>query len=164
MSAKQTATRTGSGEAKTPPDLDLANFLCFAIYSANSAFNRTYKPLLDRLGLTYPQYLVMIALWAQDDQTVGSIGQRLYLETSTLTPLLKRLEAAGLVSRVRDSQDERQVRIRLTDAGRALRAKARSVPAQLGGKVGISAAEAGDLADRLAALRDALNGGVRNGS
>jgi DNA-binding MarR family transcriptional regulator len=144
-------------QAKTPPEFDLANFLCFAIYSANSAFNRAYKPLLDRLGLTYPQYLVMVSLWAQDDQTVGAIGQRLFLDTSTLTPLLKRLEASGLVSRVRDTRDERQVRIQLTEAGRGLRAKARQVPAALGGLVGVSQKDAKTLSAALTALRDGLN-------
>jgi DNA-binding MarR family transcriptional regulator len=164
MAARQmTPARQATAAAQTtpPPEFDLSNFLCFAIYSANSAFNRAYKPLLDKLGLTYPQYLVMVSLWAQDDQTVGGIGQHLFLDTSTLTPLLKRLEAAGLVSRVRDTRDERQVRIRLTEAGRALRAKGRQVPSGVAGVVSISPQEAKTLTAGLAALRDGLN--VREG-
>src|SRR5258706_16439520 len=112
--------------APKPDDaLRLGEFLCFAVYSASHAFNRVYKPLLDELGLTYPQYLVMVLLWEQDDQTVGSLGEKLFLESSTLTPLLKRLEALGYVKRTRDPVDERQVRVRLTERGRALRERAR---------------------------------------
>jgi DNA-binding MarR family transcriptional regulator len=99
----------------------LDEFLCFAIYSAHLAVNRVYKPLLDELGLTYPQYLVLAALYEQDDQTVGSLGDRLFLDSSTLTPLLKRMERAGYLTRQRDPQDERQVRIRLTKRGRRTR-------------------------------------------
>src|SRR5258707_12339396 len=94
--------------------LRLGEFLCFAVYSANHAFNRVYKPLLDELGLTYPQYLVMVLLWERDDQTVGSLGEKLFLESSTLTPLLKRLEASGYIRRTRDPDDERQERACLT--------------------------------------------------
>ena len=104
--------------------LKLDSFLCFAIYSVNHAFNRVYKPLLDRLKLTYPQYLAMAVLWEQDDQTVGSLGEKLFLQSSTLTPMLKRLEALKYISRIRDQDDERQVRVRLTKAGLALREKA----------------------------------------
>jgi len=109
------------------PTLD--QFLCFSLYTANHAFNRVYKPLLDALGLTYPQYLVMTVLWAQDDLLVGQIGDRLMLESSTLTPLLKRLESAGFLARMRDTRDERQVRVTLTPEGRALQTRAQSVPA-----------------------------------
>ena len=108
-----------------PSDPKLDDFLCFAVYSASHAFNRLYKPLLDELGLTYPQYLVMVTLWERDDRTVGEIGERLFLESNTLTPLLKRMEAAGLVSRSRDPADERQVRLRLTAEGKGLVEKAR---------------------------------------
>ncbi|SNT22636.1 MarR family winged helix-turn-helix transcriptional regulator [Tropicimonas sediminicola] len=104
--------------ATDTPSLDLSDLLCFAIYSANHAMNRTYKPHLDRLGLTYPQYLVLVVLNAQDGLSVGAIGRQLDLESSTLTPLLKRMEAAGLVTRRRDPEDERQVRIALTADGR----------------------------------------------
>src|SRR5437879_6243363 len=97
------------------PKLD--DFLCFAVYSANLAFHRVYKPLLDELGLTYPQYLVLVVLYEQDDQTVGDLGDKLFLDSSTLTPLLKRMEGVGYVTRQRDPEDERQVRIRLTPRG-----------------------------------------------
>ncbi|MBL0929874.1 MAG: MarR family transcriptional regulator [Alphaproteobacteria bacterium] len=103
-------------------------FICFAVYSANLAFSRVYKPFLDELGLTYPQYLALVSLWAQDDQTVGELGEKLFLESNTLTPLLKRLEALGHVERNRDPADERQVRVRLTAKGKALREQARCVP------------------------------------
>lgn len=93
--------------------------LCFSVYAAGLAFNRVYKPLLDKLGLTYPQYLVILALSHEDGLTVGDLGDRLFLESNTLTPLIKRLEAAGFVSRRRDSVDERVVRVSLTDRGRA---------------------------------------------
>src|SRR5471030_2564437 len=86
----------------------LGNQICFAIYSTAHAFNRIYKPLLDRLGLTYPQYLVMLVLWERDDVSVGAIGERLFLDSGTLTPLLKRLEAAQLIRRTRSAADERQ--------------------------------------------------------
>jgi MarR family transcriptional regulator, organic hydroperoxide resistance regulator len=99
----------------------LSDFLCFAVYSTNLAFGRVYKPLLDELGLTYLQFIVLIALHEQDGQTVGSLGGKLFLDSSTLTPLLKRLEAMGFLTRQRDALDERQVRVSLTDAGRRVR-------------------------------------------
>lgn len=105
-----------------PPPLD--DQLCYAIYSAGMAIQRAYKPLLDGLGLTYPQYLVLNVLWDRDHQSVGGLGERLGLESSTLTPLLKRLEASGLVRRARNPDNERQVIVALTDAGRALEARA----------------------------------------
>ena len=111
-----------------PEMLPLVDFLCFATYAANNAFGRVYRPLLDELELTYPQYLVMVSLWEQDEQTVGAIGQRLFLESNTLTPLLKRLEALGYVTRSRAAHDERQVIIRLTEKGAALRQDALKVP------------------------------------
>lgn len=98
----------------------LPNFLCFAVYSANLAFGRVYKPILDRLGLTYTQYIALIALGDEDDQTVGALGEKLFLESNTLTPILKKLEAGGNIERRRDPADERQVRVRLTQAGRRL--------------------------------------------
>ncbi|MBA4224385.1 MarR family transcriptional regulator [Bosea sp. (in: a-proteobacteria)] len=102
----------------------LANFLCFAIYSANLAYGRAYKPILDELGLTYTQFIAIIALWEEDDQSVGSLGEKLFLESNTLTPILKKLEALGYVRRRRDPADERQVRVSLTPEGRKLREKA----------------------------------------
>ncbi|RJF93467.1 MarR family winged helix-turn-helix transcriptional regulator [Sphingomonas cavernae] len=111
--------------------LSLDAQFCFAVYSTAHALNRTYKPLLDRLGITYPQYLVMLVLWEADDRSVGEIGEKLLLDSSTLTPLLKRLEAAGIVRRERNPQDERQVRVRLTEQGRAMRKVASDFPAEL---------------------------------
>lgn len=117
---------------KTARDpLHLDEQFCFAIYSTAHALNRIYKPLLDRLGITYPQYLVMLVLWERDDLSVGEIGEKLLLDSSTLTPLLKRLEAAGIVGRARNPADERQVRVRLTDRGRVMRDTAREFPASL---------------------------------
>ncbi|SIQ76700.1 MULTISPECIES: MarR family transcriptional regulator [unclassified Bosea (in: a-proteobacteria)] len=111
-----------SDQTSNPPALD--DQLCYALYSASMAIQRVYKPLLDDLGLTYPQYLVLNVLWAEDGQTVGAIAEKLALESSTLTPLLKRLEVAGLVKRTRNPQNERQVVVSLTDAGTAIRSKA----------------------------------------
>lgn len=136
--------------------LRLADFLCFAVYSANHAFTRVYKPLLDELGLTYPQYLAMVVLWEKDGQTVGEIGERLFLESSTLTPLLKRLEANGLVHRFRDAKDERVVRVSLTEAGRALRAKATGVPPCIFAATGGRMEDLVRLKDELVALRETL--------
>jgi len=143
--------------APKPDDaVRLGEFLCFAVYSASHAFNRVYKPLLDELGLTYPQYLVMVLLWEQDDQTVGSLGEKLFLESSTLTPLLKRLEALGQVKRTRDPVDERQVRVRLTDKGRAMREKAGGIPDCILEASGLEIAELRRLQSELVALRTAL--------
>lgn len=102
----------------------LGDFMCFAIYSTNLAYSRVYKPVLEALGLTYTQYVTIICLWEHDDQTVKSLSENLFLEPSTLTPMLKRLEAMGYVRRERDKEDERSVRVSLTDAGRQLREKA----------------------------------------
>ena len=101
----------------------LADFLCFAVYSANLAFGRAYRPILDQLGLTYPQYIAIVALWEEDDQTVSHLGEKLFLECNTLTPILKKLESMGYLTRRRDPKDERQVRVNLTEAGRRLREK-----------------------------------------
>jgi MarR family transcriptional regulator, organic hydroperoxide resistance regulator len=98
----------------------LANYLCFAIYSANLAFGRAYKPVLDKLGLTYTQYIALVALSEEDNQTVGALGEKMFLESNTLTPILKKLESIGYIRRQRDPADERQVRVSLTPAGRRL--------------------------------------------
>lgn len=111
--------------------LALDNQFCFALYSASHAMTRSYKPMLERLGLTYPQYLVMLVLWEQDAILVKEIGARLFLDSGTLTPLLKRLEANGLVGRARDPHDERQVRITLSATGRELRHQAEEIPCQV---------------------------------
>ncbi|PDT80160.1 MarR family transcriptional regulator [Sinorhizobium sp. BJ1] len=106
--------QAGSGGRK------LSNFLCFAIYSANLAFGRAYKPILDEIGLTYTQYIALVALSEEDDQTVGELGEKMFLESNTLTPILKKLEQIGFIIRRRDPADERQVRLSLTPAGRTL--------------------------------------------
>lgn len=136
--------------------LKLENFLCFSIYSAGHAFNQFYRPLLDEIGLTYPQYLVMVSLWSQDDQTVKEIGQALSLESNTLTPLLKRLEALQLISRTRDPKDERQVRIRLTQQGKSLKQQAERVPACVAGALGFSADELKELQDKMLLVQQRL--------
>ncbi|HEY3678088.1 MAG TPA: MarR family transcriptional regulator, partial [Bradyrhizobium sp.] len=120
-------------------------------------FNRVYKPLLDRLALTYPQYLVMLALWEHDGVPVKDIGERLFLDSGTLTPLLKRLEAAGLVKRTRSTEDERQVLIALTPKGQALREKARAVPEAILAASACSVSQLSAMKNDLIALRDQLN-------
>ena len=137
--------------------LQLDNQICFAVYSAAHAFNRVYKPLLDRLGLTYPQYLVMLVLWEHDDVPLKDIGERLFLDSGTLTPLLKRLEAADLVKRTRSTEDERQVLIALTPKGRALREKARAVPQAILASSACSLGELSSIKNDIVALRDRLN-------
>ena len=137
--------------------LRLDNQICFAVYSAAHAFNRVYKPLLDRLGLTYPQYLVMLVLWERDDVPVKEIGDKLFLDSGTLTPLLKRLEAAHLVRRTRSREDERQVLIALTPQGQALKDKARSVPQSILAASDCSVSELVAMKDEIVALRDRLN-------
>ena len=108
---------------QSPPDIRLDDHLCFALYGAAMAVNRAYKPLLDELGITYPQYLVLAALWEQDGQAIGEIADRLALEPSTITPLAKRMEAAGLIVRRRNPENERQVVVSLTKAGREIRSR-----------------------------------------
>jgi len=134
----------------------LDDFLCFAIYSANHALNRVYKPLLDAVGLTYTQYIAMVTLWERDDQTVGSLGEKLFLESSTLTPVLKRLEALGLIVRTRDKADERQVRVQLTTTGRALQDKAKAIPACILEASGLDMDELTRLKTEIATLRSSL--------
>lgn len=141
--------------------LQLEKFLCFSVYSASHAFNRIYKPLLDGLGLTYPQYLVMVALWQEDNQSVRNIGEKMYLESSTLTPLLKRLEAAGLVSRKRDPKDERSVRVSLTGDGKALRTKAEEIPTCILEATGLDLETAKRLNRDLRTMRDQLEAGAK---
>ena len=117
--------------APSPAELRLENQLCFAVYSAAHAFAQAYKTWLEPMGLTYPQYLVMLLLWERDGRSVNELGQPLRLDSGTLTPLLKRMEKAGVLTRDRDAQDERVTRIHLTDAGKALQDKARAIPANL---------------------------------
>ncbi|KVF70953.1 MarR family transcriptional regulator [Burkholderia sp. FL-7-2-10-S1-D7] len=110
-------------EAQTPAAPKLSEFLCFAIYSTNLAFGKAYKPILEELGLTYTQYITIIALWEEGNQTVGQLGEKLFLESNTLTPILKKLEAMGYLERHRDPSDERQVLVSLTKSGRRVREK-----------------------------------------
>jgi len=140
--------------------LPLDDQLCYAIYSAGMAIQRLYKPLLDALGLTYPQYLVLNILWREDGQTVGGIAEQLALESSTLTPLLKRLEAAGLVRRTRNPANERQVVIELTDQGRALRPQAGCLGEALLAASGQPPERLGELNRDVRELRDALYGDI----
>jgi MarR family transcriptional regulator, organic hydroperoxide resistance regulator len=114
-------------DPKDPTNPRLSDFLCFAIYSANLAYGRAYKPILEELGLTYTQYIAIVALWEQDNQTVSGLGEKLFLESNTLTPILKKLEGMGYLRRQRDPADERQVLVSLTDAGRRLREKGLSM-------------------------------------
>jgi MarR family transcriptional regulator, organic hydroperoxide resistance regulator len=137
--------------------LRLDNQICFAVYSAAHAFNRVYKLLLGKLGLTYPQYLVMLVLWERDGVPVKDIGERLFLDSGTLTPLLKRLEAAQLIKRTRSTEDERQVLIALTPHGQALQEKARSVPQSILAASACSVEELLAMKSEIVALRDRLN-------
>lgn len=137
--------------ALTPTDM-----LCFALHSTAHAVHAAYAPLLQPLGLTYPQYLALSALIASDGLTVSQLGAELRLESNTLTPLLKRMETAGWLTRSRDTRDERQVRLSLTPAGRDLAARAAAVPRAFAEKTGLQMSEIADLRDILAALRDRL--------
>jgi DNA-binding MarR family transcriptional regulator len=142
---------------KKPLDpLLLDNQLCFALYSASLQMTKLYKPLLSEIGLTYPQYLAMLALWEKDGVTVGALGERLFLDSGTLTPLLKRLEAAKLVRRERNEADERQVLIHLTDKGRMLRKAASAIPAKVACAAGMPIEELANLKKKLEKLRGKL--------
>jgi DNA-binding MarR family transcriptional regulator len=138
-----------------PPRLD--EQLCFPLYAAANVIARVYRPLLEPLGLTYPQYLVMLALWESAPASVGEIGKRLLLDSGTLTPLLKRLELAGIVQRQRDAKDERRVLVDLTPAGHRLKFKARAVPEALACRVLATPIDAVRLRQDLKALLAALN-------
>ena len=137
--------------------LRLDNQLCFALYSTSLAMTKLYKPLLDRLGLTYPQYLVMLVLWEQDALTVGELGERLFLDSGTLTPLLKRMEAAGWITRERAREDERRVVVALTPQGRKLRRSAVSVPQEVSCATQCTLDEVTELRQRLHGLRQRLS-------
>ncbi|WP_420563308.1 MarR family winged helix-turn-helix transcriptional regulator [Thalassobaculum sp.] len=149
-----TPDRPTSPPKAHPPKLD--DQLCFALYSAGLALTKVYRPILDALDLTYPQYLAMMALWERDDITVNALGAQLRLDSGTLTPLLKRLEGRDLLQRRRDPEDERRVRVVLTEAGRALGAQAADIPLAIGKAAGMSRAEAAQERERLVALRDRL--------
>lgn len=140
-----------------PAPLPLDEQLCFSLYAATIAINRAYKPMLDRLGITYPQFLVLQAIREQDGRTIGQIAERLSLESSTITPLVKRLEAGGLVRRVRDAKDERQVRVTLTDAGRAVRSETTCLSEAIVTKTGLAADELRALTQQVRRLQTALS-------
>lgn len=142
--------------AKNDP-LQLDSMLCFAVYAAEHAFTRFYKPRLDAIGLTYPQYLVFMVLWEADGITVKALGDKLFLDSGTITPLVKRLEGRGLLRRQRDDEDERLVRIFLTDEGRGLRAKALSVPLAVSTALGGSPEAGAALREGLHRLRERLD-------
>ncbi|NUT21916.1 MAG: MarR family transcriptional regulator [Hamadaea sp.] len=126
-------------------ELTLENQVCFALYSASRAVTAVYRPILEPFGLTYPQYLVLLVLWENDPVTVKRLGEELMLDSGTLSPLLKRMIAAGLVTKERSSADERSVLVRLTPAGRALRDRAASVPAQVAAATGLTPARLREL-------------------
>lgn len=138
------------------PVLPLDSQLCFSLYAASMAVHRTYKPLLDGLGLTYPQYLVLNVLWEEDGRTIGAIADRLTLESSTITPLVKRLEAGGLVKRARDPADERRVCVVLTARGRALQKRCGCLAEALLARSGFDGDRLAALSEDVRALRDAL--------
>ena len=148
---------TSNAKAAKPAPADWSRLdqqLCFAIYSSSLAMTKLYKPLLEPLGLTYPQYLALLVLWESDGIAVGALGERLFLDSGTLTPLLKRLEANGLVARIRDVADERRVHVSLTAAGRRLKARAAAVPACLMAASQCSVEELVALTQQIQQLRD----------
>lgn len=136
--------------------LPLDQQLCFSLYATSMAINRAYKPQLDALGITYPQYLVLHALWEEDARTIGQIAERLALESSTVTPLVKRMEVAGLMTRARNPADERQVQVRLTERGWALREECGCLGETLVARSGMTLAEVEALNQQVQRLRDAL--------
>jgi DNA-binding MarR family transcriptional regulator len=141
------------------PSVALDDQLCFALYAASRAVTARYRPMLEEIGLTYPQYLVMMLLWETDHQTVGQLGSRLALDSGTLSPLLKRLTAAGLVTRHRRVEDERSVSIALTEQGRALEDKAYRISEEMIGAIGFDPGEFDELKDRLRLLIERVNRG-----
>lgn len=149
--------RKSSPLSPDPAALQLDNQVCFALYSASLAMTKLYKPLLDAIGLTYPQYLVMLVLWEGDGITVSALGERLYLDSGTLTPLLKRLETSGLIARLRDPEDERRVRISLTPTGRSLRDAAERIPPSVLQSSQCTLPELAALTGQLKTLRARLN-------
>ena len=148
-----------AGQAAAPPQdwLALDHQLCFALYAASLAMTKVYKPLLAPLGLTYPQYLVMLVLWQGDGLSVSTLGQRLTLDSGTLTPLLKRLQSLGLLQRQRDAADERRLLLRLSPAGRRLKAQALVVPQAVACATACDLQQIGQLTAQLTALRQQLS-------
>ena len=150
-----------STDQPAPANLMLSDYLCFAIYSANLAFGKAYKPILEELGLTYTQYITIIALWETDNQTVSGLGEKLFLASNTLTPILKKLEVMGYLERQRDPEDERQVRICLTKSGRRLREKALKM--DLVEATGLAPDEFEKMQKAIVTLRNNLIKSVRDG-
>jgi MarR family transcriptional regulator, organic hydroperoxide resistance regulator len=146
------------------PALSLDRQLCFALYSASRAMTAAYRPILTELKLTYPQYLVMLVLWEEGGMTVSRLGERLQLDSGTLSPLLKRLEANGFVRRARSPVDERSVEVTLTPAGRRLERRAECIPERLMQATGLTTKDAADLRDAVRQLTDALNASLRKES
>ena len=147
-------TKSRDNSRQKPPPRRLANYLCFAIYTANLAYGRAYKQGLDELGLTYPQWIAILSLGEQDDQTVSELGNKVFLESNTLTPVLKKLEAMGYLRRQRDPADERQVRVNLTDAGRRLLEKGLQI--ELVKSSGLRPGDFDRLQNDIVTLRDHL--------
>jgi MarR family transcriptional regulator, organic hydroperoxide resistance regulator len=144
--------------------LSLDRHLCFALYSASRAMTAAYRPILGELNITYPQYLVLLVLWEEGRVTVGNLGERLRLDSGTLSPLLKRLAANGFVRRERSVADERSVEVTLTEAGRELERRAQCIPEQLFSSTGLTEQDAADLRDAVRRLTDALNASTSNPS
>lgn len=154
---------TSPSDTEAPPEIPLLESqLCFALYTATHRLTRAYRPLLEPLGLTYVQYLVMLVLWDRDPRSVGELGEALFLDSGTLTPLLKRVEKAGLVLRRRDTEDERRVLIELTDEGRALKSRARRISDSVLCKLDLDRSEARDLRQQLMQLVDNLDRDARH--
>jgi MarR family transcriptional regulator, organic hydroperoxide resistance regulator len=149
-------SQNAKATSKLEPMLLLDNQLCFALYSTSLAMTRVYKPLLDEIGLTYPQYLAMLVLWEKDGLMVSELGERLYLDSGTLTPLLKRLETSGLIARIRAVEDERRVHLTLTAAGRKLKTKAAKIPGCILSATQCSIPELMTLTQQVQALREQL--------
>ncbi|SCW73561.1 MarR family winged helix-turn-helix transcriptional regulator [Ancylobacter rudongensis] len=145
------------GTATPAPAPEVSDMLCFSIYAAGHAFTQLYRPLLDKLGLTYPQYLVMVTLWNRDGQNVKELGKTLFLDSSTLTPLLKRLDAAGLITRTRNPRDEREVLLRLTPAGQALKGEAAEIMRCVAAAVGQDGQTIDTLRAAIDTIRDRLH-------
>ena len=152
-------TAESADQIAKPP---LKDMLCFALYKAHHAMNRVYKPLLGDLGLTYPQYLVLLALWERDGQSVGQLGETLHLESNTLTPLLKRLEASGFIVRRRAANDERQVMVSLTGAGKEMREKSQDVAQCIVDALGAVPKEIRPLVSGVNAVADTLVAGRKD--
>ncbi|MER8017620.1 MarR family winged helix-turn-helix transcriptional regulator [Streptomyces griseoluteus] len=161
MSVSPTPSAGPAADAADPDWLRLDRQICFSLNAASRAFNGVYRVLLKDLGLTYPQYLVMLVLWERGALPVKQLGERLRLDSGTLSPLLKRLEGAGLVRRERSASDERSVRVTLTGEGTALRERALEVPRRIAAATGADPAEIGELRDRLDRLTGALDAAVR---